>query len=116
MKLFLTAAGKSMGDIIDPSFGRCNYFLIYETEDDSHEYIENPFQDAQANVSTMVAQAAIDYGCSVAIAVNPGPRAFQLFKEQGIEIYKADEGVKLRELVSKFSKNELTLIEDYIIQ
>lgn len=113
MKLFLTAAGKSMGEKIDPSFGRCNYFLIYETEDDSHDYIENPFQDEQSNVSAMVAQAAIDYGCSTVIALNPGPRAFQILKEKGVEIYKAEENMKLREAVSKFSKNELTLIEEY---
>lgn len=115
MKLFLTAAGESMGEKIDPSFGRCNYFLIYETEDDSHNYIENPYQDEQTNVSAMVAQYAIDHDCKVVIAVNPGPKAFQLLNDNLIEIYKADEHMKLREAVSKFGKNELIRIEEYKI-
>jgi predicted Fe-Mo cluster-binding NifX family protein len=114
MKLFLTASGNSMSDVIDPSFGRCSYFLIYETEDDSYEFIENSYQNEQTSVGASVAEYVVDSDIKTVISVNPGPRAFKIFQDAGIEVYHAPEKTKLRDAIISFSKNELILLEAYL--
>ena len=114
MKLFLTASGESMSHIIDTSFGRCNFFLLYETEDDNYEFFENQFQDEQSSVGAAVAQAAIDHGAQAVISVNPGPRAFKVLKEANLEVYHSPEGTKLKDVIVLFGKDELLPLESYL--
>ena len=114
MKLFVNATDESLNSMIDKSFGRCNYFLIYETEDDSHFFKKNPHQDSQESVGAAVAKSAIELGVNTVLAVNPGPRAFNLLQEENIEIYKVNEETKIKDAIVAFTKNELVKLEAYI--
>jgi len=114
MKLFITSNGDKMSHQIDSGFGRCPFFLIYETEDDSYEFIVNPHQNAQSSVGASVAQFAIDMNIDVVIAASPGPNAFKLFKETTIPVYHAPANTKLKAVISSFEKNELVQLEEYL--
>ena len=114
MKLFLNAESKSLNSIIDPSFSRCNYFLIYQTEDDGYEFIENEFQDLQTSVGAAVANKAIELGVEAVIAVNPGPRAFNALNEAGIKIYHAKGDIKIKQVLKSFANDELLTLESYL--
>ena len=114
MRLFLNADTDSLSGQIDSSFGRCSYFFIYETEDESFKFLQNPHQDIQSSVGASVAQSAIELKINAVIAVNLGPRAFKLLKEADIEVYHATEGTPLRKVISQFENNELLPLEDYL--
>jgi predicted Fe-Mo cluster-binding NifX family protein len=114
MKLFITSNGNSISQTIDSSFSRCSFFLIYETEDDSYEFKENPFQNAQTSVGVSVAQFAIDNGVNAVIAANPGPREFNLLKEAKIPVYHSPANTKLRAVITAFEKGELIHLEEYL--
>jgi predicted Fe-Mo cluster-binding NifX family protein len=114
MKLFLTASGDSLSNKVDSSFGRCNYFLLYETENDKYEFVENKFQDAQTSVGISVAQTAIDLGAQAVISANPGPKAFNILHSAGISVYYVPEETKLKYAVNSFLKNELIPLDSYL--
>jgi predicted Fe-Mo cluster-binding NifX family protein len=114
MKIFVNANEESLNSIIDRSFGRCNYFLIYETEDDSYHFVKNPHQDSQESVGAAVAKSAIEFDVNTVLAVNPGPRAFNLLKNENIDIFRVNEDMTLKGAISAFSKNELIKLENYI--
>ncbi len=114
MKLFLTADGENLKNHIDSSFGRCSFFLLYDTEDDSYEFIENIHKDEQAAVGAAVAQEAIDIGANAVISLNPGPRAFKMLKEAGLDVYHINSGDKLSDVLDSFLHNELIPLDSYL--
>ena len=45
MKIAITSTGNSPDSTLDTRFGRCAYFVIYDTENGSTEFIPNPNKD-----------------------------------------------------------------------
>lgn len=41
MKLAITSAGTTLDSQVDPRFGRCPYFIIYDTETKQFEAVQN---------------------------------------------------------------------------
>ncbi len=114
MRVFLNASSKSLNSIIDSSFSRSNYFLIYETENDEYEFIDNEYQNLQSSVGVAVANYVTEKGVEAVIANNPGPRAFKIFKENGITVYHAPNGKKLKDIIKMFLNNDLANIENFL--
>jgi predicted Fe-Mo cluster-binding NifX family protein len=48
MKIAITSTGNSNESTIDERFGRCAWFVIYDTESKSTEFIPNRVKDADA--------------------------------------------------------------------
>jgi predicted Fe-Mo cluster-binding NifX family protein len=46
MKVIITSTGDSLKSNLDDRFGRCSWFVIYDTELGSVEFITNPAMDA----------------------------------------------------------------------
>lgn len=44
MKIAISSAGRDMNSQIDQRFGRCAYFMIVQTDDDSFEVVENEYK------------------------------------------------------------------------
>jgi predicted Fe-Mo cluster-binding NifX family protein len=42
MKIAITSTGNSLESKLDSHFGRCSFFVIYDTESKSVEYLPNP--------------------------------------------------------------------------
>lgn len=42
MKVAITSTGNSPDATLDSRFGRCSYFVVYDTETRATEYIPNP--------------------------------------------------------------------------
>ena len=47
MKVAITSTGNSLESTIDRRFGRCAYFVVYDTESKSMEFIPNPNKEAE---------------------------------------------------------------------
>jgi predicted Fe-Mo cluster-binding NifX family protein len=41
MKIAITSMGAKLEDKVDPRFGRCHYFILFDTETNKFEAIEN---------------------------------------------------------------------------
>ena len=42
MKIAITSQGDQLDSVIDQRFGRCSYFVIYDTESKTTQFIQNP--------------------------------------------------------------------------
>ena len=61
MKMAVTAAISRFRDaLVDPLFGRCNYFLIVETDDMSFEVVENEYARLGENIGMESALALVE--------------------------------------------------------
>ena len=45
MKVAITSTGDGQESLLDSRFGRCSYFVIFDTDSHSTEYIPNPFKE-----------------------------------------------------------------------
>ncbi len=107
MKIFLTSTGDSLDSLVDPKFGRCDYFIIYDTDSQSFESKVNPYKHGESSVGISVAKEVIDSGATSAISVNFGPNAFRVLKEADIKTYKAKDDMTIKDAITAFLEGKL---------
>jgi len=79
MKVAITSTGNTLDSKLDQRFGRCSYFLIYDSETKAMEYIPNPNLDAQEGA---------------------GPASVQLVASKGVtQIISGEFGIKIKSLL-----------------
>jgi predicted Fe-Mo cluster-binding NifX family protein len=72
---------------IDPRFGRCGYFLLYDSATEKRTILENPAVEASGGAGTQAAQWLADQGAQVVIAAEFGPKAMSALDSGGLETY-----------------------------
>lgn len=79
MRIAITSTGDKVESQIDPRFGRCAYFAIYDTDTKSIDFLENPAKGASEGA---------------------GPAAVQFVAKQRVSrIISGDFGVKIKSLL-----------------
>lgn len=83
MKIAITSTGNNPNAMIDPRFGRCAYFAIYDTESKNLEFVENPSAEASSGA---------------------GPAAVQFIAKQKVsKVISGDFGNKILSLMEKLN-------------
>lgn len=107
MKLALSSTGKELKDTLDLRFGRCTYFLIYDTEKGLLKTVENKGQLSGGGAGIAAAQQMIDEDVEAVITGNMGPNAYNLMKNSGIRVYQSN-AVPCEEAVKLMLEGKLT--------
>ncbi|WP_058484909.1 NifB/NifX family molybdenum-iron cluster-binding protein [Defluviitalea phaphyphila] len=87
MKIAVSSIGKNLDDMVDIRFGRCNYFIIYDTDKGFIKAIANRGQVSGGGAGIAAAQQIIDEDVDAVITGNMGPNSFNLFKTSDIKVY-----------------------------
>jgi predicted Fe-Mo cluster-binding NifX family protein len=91
MKVAITSKGNSTDSTIDPRFGRCAWFIIYDTESKSTEFIPNPNKDSDEDA---------------------GPASVKLLESRNIsKIISGEFGFKVKPVLDKL-KIQMIVIKD----
>ena len=107
MKIAITSSGENLDNEIDLRFGRAKGFVIYETNDNSFEFIDNVQNlEAAQGAGIQAAQNVVNKNVEAVITGHCGPKAFKVLSTSGVKIYTAEEG-KISEVLEKFKKGEL---------
>ncbi len=106
MKIAVTSQGEDLNAEVDPRFGRCQYFIIYNTETDEHEVVDNASISLGGGAGIQSAQTISERGVEAVLTGNVGPNAFQTLSAAGITIYAGVSG-KVSDAVDKFKKGVL---------
>ena len=106
MKIAISSQGEDLEAIVDPRFGRCAYFIIYDTETKETEVLSNPALDAMGGAGIQAAQVIVDKGVEVVITGNVGPNAFQTLNQAKIKIFGGASGI-VKNSLKKFENGEL---------
>lgn len=107
MKVCITSTGDSLEAQVDPRFGRCPYFIIYDTDTDEFKAFENSSMTAVSGAGIQAAQFVVNEGAEVVITGNVGPNSFGVFNAAGVKIITGVAGMKVKDAVEKFKKGEL---------
>ena len=99
----------SLDGQVNPTFGRCQGFIIAEVEGSeikSHSFAANTAMNSQGGAGIAAAQAVITQGVNAVISGNLGPNAFNVLQQAGVKFYPA-QGMAIREAISKLGKGAL---------
>lgn len=91
MKAAITSTGNSLDSKMDQRFGRCAYFVIYDTSSDGFEFIPNPGKNSPEGA---------------------GPAAAQLVASRDVKkVISGEFGIKIKSLLDRLKIQMIVLRE-----
>jgi len=109
MKIAVSATAPHLNAALDPRFGRCQYFLIVDSESMEFEAIENPAITAPGGAGIQAAQLIAEKDADAVITGNCGPNAYQVLSASGIPVFLGASG-SVRDVVEAYRKGRLSPI------
>ena len=106
MKIAVSAMGTDLDAQVDPRFGRCQYFIIVDSDTLEFEAIENPNMGAMGGAGIQSGQLMADRGVQVVLTGNVGPNAFQTLSAAGLQIITGVTGT-VKEAIQRFNSGQL---------
>ncbi len=106
MKICITSDGNTLESNVDPRFGRCAYFLFYDTETDKFEALENTNASGMGGVGIQNGTMMAEKGVDVILTGNLGPNAANVLQQAGIRAITNVSG-KIKDAVENFKKGIL---------
>jgi len=109
MKIAITSMGAKLEDKVDPRFGRCHYFILFDTETNKFEAVENTGAQGMGGVGIQSGQIMADKGVKTVLTGSCGPNAFQTLQAAGIKVITEATGT-VQEAIGKFKSGKLKAI------
>lgn len=92
MKIAICASGDNLDSPLDPRFGRCEYFVIVDSETMEFSAEPNPAKMALQGAGIQSAQLISEKGAEAVVAGNFGPNAHQTLSAAGIRGFVCSGG------------------------
>lgn len=89
MKIAIPTDDKGLNASVCVSFGRAPYFVIYDTELNSADFIDNSAISAQGGAGIKAAQLMVDNKVEAVISVRLGENAADVLSAAQIKLYKS---------------------------
>ena len=102
----ISAIGANLDARVDPRFGRCQYFVIVDSDTLEFDVIENPNIGLMSKAGIKSGQMMADRGVQVILTGNIGPNAFQTLSAAGIQVIAGVSGT-VREAIRRFNSGQL---------
>lgn len=100
MKIAITAKEESVEGKLDPRFGRCAYFMIYDTDNKNQEFFYNKGQEGAHGAGTSAAQWVVDQGVQKVISGEFGPKAQEILHKFSVETETVSDEPLIKELIA----------------
>jgi len=103
MKIAITSTGGSMDSLVSEKFGRCQYFLIVDSDTMKFEAISNLGEQMQSGAGPKAAELIIKNGAKVVLTGHVGGNANDALVRGGIEIVDGFTGKeKVKEVINSY--------------
>ena len=106
MIVVISSTGTDQGSAIDPRFGRCAYYMVYDMEQDNYKAVENQSRNATGGAGIQAAQTVADMDAGAVITTNIGPNAFRVLDSAGIKVYSGVSGT-VKDAIEDYKKGSL---------
>jgi len=100
MKIAITSEGNTLDSFIDPRFGRCAFFVVYDTDTQDVEFFSNPAKESSEGAGPAAVQFVAAKGVKKVIAGEFGGKIKSLFDTLQIEML-TDKGKAISEIIKQ---------------
>ena len=108
MKICITSLGVDLDSLIDPRFGRAQYFLILDDKGNLKETLPNPGIGAMRGAGIAASQEIASREVNVLITGNIGPNAFGVLVATGIKVFLGPPGISVSQAFKMWKENKLS--------
>ena len=94
-------------------FGRAPYYIILMINDgevEIEDFYYNEFLGEKKHIGVKVIKAVIKYKLDLLFTARIGEISFHMLKDNFVDIYKAEEGLSVREVIEKHHNKEIQQI------
>lgn len=106
MKIAITSTGNGPDSKLDSRFGRCSYFVVYDTETQATEFIPNPNKDNVEGAGPASAQIVASRGVKKVVSGEFGAKVKAVFDQLQIQLIVINEPEKkISEIIDLLNKN-----------
>lgn len=96
MKVAITSQGNGLGALIDSRFGRCSYFVIFDTDSQEVHFLENPNKNTEQGA---------------------GPGSVNFLAKEGVgKIVSGEFGFKVKHLLNELHIQMVIMKQEKTIQ
>ncbi len=91
-------------------FGRAPYFIILNLGSgriDIDSYMVNDFLDKKGHIGLNIVKSMVDYPIHLLFVSSIGEISFHMLKNHYVDIFEADNGMKVKEIVSLYNAKKL---------
>lgn len=106
MKICISSTGKDLNAEVDQRFGRCQYFLIIDSDTMDMKTLSNEATLSTGGAGIQAAQIVTKEKVDIVLTGNIGPNAFQILQAAGITVFTGAEGT-IREVLENYKKGNL---------
>ena len=106
MRIAISSQGKKENSLMDSRFGRCEYFCIYDIENDGFKVIENTAINSNAGAGIEAANLVLKESIDAVVTGNIGPHANEVFKKSNIKIFTSDVK-RISNIINEYKRNKL---------
>jgi predicted Fe-Mo cluster-binding NifX family protein len=100
MKVAITSTGNSPDSKLDSRFGRCSYFVVYDTESRATEFIPNPNKEHVEGAGPASVQLVASRGVSKVVSGEFGAKVKSIFDQLQMQlIVLHDREKKISEII-----------------
>jgi predicted Fe-Mo cluster-binding NifX family protein len=106
MRIAITSTGNTLDSLLDKHFGRCSYFVVYDTDSKAMEFIPNPFKDLDEGAGTSSVELVNSRKVSKIISGEFGMKIKPLLDSLKIQVIVIKEPErKINEIIDLLTKN-----------
>ena len=111
MRVAISAKGASLDSEVDQRFGRCNAFIVYDTDSGLHESYDNEVNlNAAQGAGIQSASNIASLGVAAVLTGHVGPNAFRVLSAAGIKVYTGLQGT-VGQAIEKFKAGTLNPVD-----
>jgi predicted Fe-Mo cluster-binding NifX family protein len=116
VKIAVTSIDGTMEGMVDERFGRCRKLVVYDPQTNTIEVLDNKANTGLAQgAGIQTADNVVNAGAHAVISGDFGPKAFQVLRAAGIEVYST-VNMTVREALSRFEAGKLTKLAGADVQ
>ncbi|MHC1707874.1 MAG: NifB/NifX family molybdenum-iron cluster-binding protein [Bacteroidales bacterium] len=87
--------------IVDPHFGRCDWYCIYDTTTSEMNFIENSAKNNTNAAGSQSAEMLCQQGVKIVVAGRFGTRAAEIFRSNQVQMIIPEDEVTIDKLIKQ---------------
>jgi predicted Fe-Mo cluster-binding NifX family protein len=116
MKIAVCSKGNDLKSLCDERFGRCETFVIFDTETKENFAIDNEAKNEGAGAGGKAVKILANNKVDILIAPELGPKAVDAIKAFEIVAYRSLVNLTVEEQIENFQQGKLEKFEDSSVE